>query len=430
MVPSMMCSQTPILGLDSIIGARRPLPECTSVPHCTVRCLQLGGLVSMGKADTLLVPQLVSLTPLRFSGTQSGWALVEGLYPNNTARILKNVTVCQSVMYVVDHVLIPAPTLEQLPQPYAQGTMTNTIEDCNNTVLDVLNKDLDMTLAFSMLEAANLEALASDPTTNLTLFVPTNQAILDGLDYLNLTLADAQSQKEKLDAMIRYHVITGARTIAQLAAARQLPTFLGASYPLRFESGHDSLLVTGKYSQAQTQGVPIRSCSSVVYKIDVVLLPAQTLAALPGNFSAALASPPAAAFQSPLTRQVVGASSEGVVPDGTALPSTPTARGPQLTGVAFGAGYLSGCQVSFTGADAAGTAVTDSAGRFGVPVPASSRGPMYVQLEGKNCSDTATRLPPPFSMGALMPDARAGVTSVVAVNAITTGGYVIRRRIK
>jgi hypothetical protein len=73
-------------------------------------------------------------------------------------------------------------------------------------VMDVLNDDLDMTLALSLLEAAGLEALASDPSANLTLLVPTNQAILDGLNFFNLTLAAAQSQQgeEAANPLIRY----------------------------------------------------------------------------------------------------------------------------------------------------------------------------------------------------------------------------------
>jgi hypothetical protein len=55
-------------------------------------------------------------------------ALVEGIYPNNTARIIKNVTVCRSIMYMVDHVLIPAPSLEQLPPPHPLGSTSAALQ--------------------------------------------------------------------------------------------------------------------------------------------------------------------------------------------------------------------------------------------------------------------------------------------------------------
>lgn len=41
---------------------------------------------------------------------------VSGLYPNNTAHILSNFTVCNSTIYIVDAVLVPAATLEAIPQ--------------------------------------------------------------------------------------------------------------------------------------------------------------------------------------------------------------------------------------------------------------------------------------------------------------------------
>lgn len=59
----------------------------------------------------------------------------------------------------------------------------------------MLNLDIDLTLALTLLDAANLTELASDPSLNLTLLVPTNQAILDGLGFLNLTLASAQAHR-------------------------------------------------------------------------------------------------------------------------------------------------------------------------------------------------------------------------------------------
>lgn len=98
---------------------------------------------------------------------------------------------------------------------------------------------------------------------------------------------------EKLISMIRYHVVTGARTAAQLAAAGQLPTYLGNQYPLRFEATRTGLAVTGQYSQAQTEGVPVPACASLVYKIDVLLLPARNLDSVPGGDSMAPALPPA-----------------------------------------------------------------------------------------------------------------------------------------
>ena len=43
-------------------------------------------------------------------------AVVDGLFPGNSANILGSFTVCNSTVYLVDTVLLPAASLDAIPQ--------------------------------------------------------------------------------------------------------------------------------------------------------------------------------------------------------------------------------------------------------------------------------------------------------------------------
>lgn len=104
-----------------------------------------------------------------------------------------------------------------------------------------------------------------------------------------------------------------------------------------------------------------------------------------------------------------------------------------LQGVAYGAGYLTGCQVTLSSSNTANsTAFTDANGTFNFPVDATSlinatvTIPMgnstatnVVVANGTiyNCTDSATNLAPRFSVTARVP---TNGSAVMAVNAITT----------
>lgn len=49
-------------------------------------------------------------------------AVVDGLYPGNSANILGSFTVCNSTVYLVDTVLLPAASLDAIPQINATTT--------------------------------------------------------------------------------------------------------------------------------------------------------------------------------------------------------------------------------------------------------------------------------------------------------------------
>jgi hypothetical protein len=48
--------------------------------------------------------------------------MVSGLYPNNSAAILGSYSVCNSTVYLVDSVLIPAASLAAIPEVNSTST--------------------------------------------------------------------------------------------------------------------------------------------------------------------------------------------------------------------------------------------------------------------------------------------------------------------
>lgn len=57
---------------------------------------------------------------------------VTGLYPNNTANVLNSTTVCNSVVYVIDKVLLPANSTAAIPAP-GNGLVQNDAPATNSS---------------------------------------------------------------------------------------------------------------------------------------------------------------------------------------------------------------------------------------------------------------------------------------------------------
>ncbi len=57
---------------------------------------------------------------------------VTGLYPNDTANVLNSTNVCNSVVYVVDKVLLPANSTAAIPAP-GNGLLQNNAPMSNSS---------------------------------------------------------------------------------------------------------------------------------------------------------------------------------------------------------------------------------------------------------------------------------------------------------
>jgi transforming growth factor-beta-induced protein len=113
-----------------------------------------------------------------------------------------------------------------------------TSPEPNNTVFEVASGDTRLTSLVEALETAELEA-SLDGTGPFTVFAPINTAF----DALPNGVADALLESENrssLEDLLRYHVVPGRYTRAQLTDGLQLTTLSGQSLTVRV--GTDGLV--------------------------------------------------------------------------------------------------------------------------------------------------------------------------------------------
>jgi uncharacterized surface protein with fasciclin (FAS1) repeats len=64
------------------------------------------------------------------------------------------------------------------------------LQECNTTLVDVAESDAGLAFLVALTKAAGLAPLLGDPTLNVTLFAPSNQAVTDLLDTLGVPLQE------------------------------------------------------------------------------------------------------------------------------------------------------------------------------------------------------------------------------------------------
>ena len=73
-----------------------------------------------------------------------------------------------------------------------------------------------------------------------------------------------------------------------------------------------------------------------------------------------------------------------------------------------------GCPVTYQSGQLSGQATTNNAGAFSIPVTGATNfanGLISLPADSPNCVDALTKLPPPFSLGALVPAGKGESTS-------------------
>ncbi|CAL8466019.1 g5555 [Coccomyxa elongata] len=431
-------------------------------------------LVATGTLNTDLGISTGTPYNLTFGAAQDGTAKVQvaGQYPGNKANILSSTSVCNSIVHVVDQVLLPTASLDTVPPPgngltggQAAGQQPGGIAGlfpglrignkqakatgrCPQAFLDTANKQ-NLTFLVQAIQAGGLTSELPDFAVPSTAFAPVNGAfykIITGTDYGLDKLATAGT---RLKSVLLYHISpNGSLTLDQLGAAGNLTTVLGqdlnASYPLLAGvNSTNGAVVDGLFpgNSANILG-SFTVCNSTVYLVDTVLLPAASLEAIPQintTTATSAAQPVAAPALAPKTGPVSAQSLPAARPL-PAIAAAPAARpaatgaaaanAPVLNGAAFGAGWYTGCPVTYQAGQTTGQATTNNAGAFAIPVPGAtsfSNGLVSLAANSPGCVDALTKLPPPFSMGALVPPAKGGQAPTPAVNAVTTIAYYLKQ---
>jgi uncharacterized surface protein with fasciclin (FAS1) repeats len=160
------------------------------------------------------------------------------------------------------------------PADYVVGSVRRVPVD-TMTFLRGLTADLqlsDGTTLFAtenivaILEQVGFDSILSNPRLAVTVFAPTDGAVLDiAPDLYQCVLDDPAAMR----ALILNHILIGNYTPAQLVAARQLPTMAGTLHTFR-ASGSE---VVVDEQVAISDAVRYPTINGTVYLTDTVLLP-------------------------------------------------------------------------------------------------------------------------------------------------------------
>merc|ERR1712157_700349 len=160
--------------------------------------------------------------------------------------IVANVEAGNSVVHVVNAVLLPFSTEVSEPAP---ETETETEE----SIADVAVATPSLSILVEAVVAGGLLDAIADPAAELTVFAPTNDAFV-----------------EPLGEVLTYHVVPAVAFAEDLSDGQVLPTLNGAELVVDLTSG---VAIDGIGSDATVLLPDLPAGLSVVHVIDTVLLP-------------------------------------------------------------------------------------------------------------------------------------------------------------
>ena len=131
-------------------------------------------------------------------------------------------------------------------------------------LLNLLQTRAEFSSFMKLFKAAELEALLSDGETRLTLFAPNDQALQLLPDQ---TLARLLDDKEELGRILRYHIVDGILTAAELTSYSELATLEGDDLTVEKNSS-DKILI----NDAEVLTPDIEASNGIIHEIDRVLV--------------------------------------------------------------------------------------------------------------------------------------------------------------
>lgn len=125
----------------------------------------------------------------------------------------------KSTVYVVDVVLLPEQPTAALPMPPVNGKPDRRRaleEQTCTTPYQYIATNNTYSFFKDMVDAAGLTDLLDDPEWEGTVFAPPNAALAGAMTDLGVGLKEFLSQKDVIDAWVRYHIIEGPPLAAGL----------------------------------------------------------------------------------------------------------------------------------------------------------------------------------------------------------------------
>lgn len=151
-------------------------------------------------------------------------------------------------------------------------------------IVQVAQNDSRFSVLVEAVQAAGLADTLSAPGP-LTVFAPTNDAFAALLTELGVTKDQLLSNKPLLTAVLKYHVVAGSVTSAQVPLGKAITPSAGGFFKVD-KVGADLVIRDGRNRSSKIVLADIAASNGVIHAIDKVLLPAdknivQTAAANP-----------------------------------------------------------------------------------------------------------------------------------------------------
>lgn len=165
------------------------------------------------------------------------------------------------------------------------GDDDNNMQPAN--IVQVAQKDSRFSVLVEAVQAAGLTETLSAPGP-LTVFAPTNDAFAALLTELGVTKDQLFANKTLLTAVLKYHVVAGSVSSAQVPLGKAI-TPVGGGFFKVDKTGADLVITDGRNRTSKIVQADVMASNGVIHAVDKVLLPAdknivQTAMANP-NFS-------------------------------------------------------------------------------------------------------------------------------------------------
>merc|ERR1719408_409864 len=190
----------------------------------------------------------------------SDGVVIDGVGSSASVTI-PDVAAGMSVVHVIDTVLLPIVVGGAAPAPEPE------MEEAS--IVGVASSIDDFSILVDAVVATDLVGALSDPTSEFTVFAPTNDAFVALLGALGLeSLGDVPA--EVATEILLYHVVPAVAFSTDLTDGMMLPTLGGGELTVDLSDG---VVIDGVGSSASVIAADVEAGSSVVHVIDTVLLP-------------------------------------------------------------------------------------------------------------------------------------------------------------
>lgn len=172
--------------------------------------------------------------------------------------------------------MLTAVTDEAAPPPAkspARATPAKAAPKPPATIAEAAAATPSLSTLLAAVKASALLPAATNASTAVTVFAPTNAAFAAALKKLNITAAALLANKATLNRVLSYHIVPAVVFSKNLKPTQTVQTLLGKTPTLTITVRNGTVTVRGAKSTARVTKADVKAGKSAVHIIDTVLLP-------------------------------------------------------------------------------------------------------------------------------------------------------------